>query len=160
MVSLFLRVSNPTPLLEAGKGSQGVHGHHKIPWTASSDCSPRPLDRLVLLSCTPVNPTGIPWKPKVHLAVHFVLSAGRFGNPSSFTSQSAPSLHDLDVHNRTFLQPCSSETVLAFFFHGGANITTEASAIRWRPSMFSTMCCMSTFAFHCAWATRSLTKIS
>ena len=77
-------------------------------------------------------PAGIPWKPKVHLAVHLVLSAGRFGNPSSFTSQFAPSLHDLDVHNGSFLCSHVHQRRFLAFSHGGANITTEASAIRRR----------------------------
>ena len=52
------------------------------PWIASCDCSPRPLDRLVPQFLHARELAGIPWKPKVHLAVHLVLSAGRFGNPS------------------------------------------------------------------------------
>ena len=71
--NFVLRMSNPTQLLKAGKSSWGVHGHHKIPWTASTDWTTARSPRSSV-SCKPVNPAGIPWKPrKVHLAVHLVL---------------------------------------------------------------------------------------
>ena len=100
------RMSNPTPLLEAGKALEELmdiarsHGL-RLPTAAH--------DRLMasyLCFLHAREPAEIPWKPKVHLAVHLVFSAGRFGNPSSSTSQFAPSLHDLDIHIRFFfLQP-------------------------------------------------------
>ena len=83
-----------------------LHGHHKIPWTAFPTADHDRLIATYLCFLHVRDPMGIPWKPQVHLAVHLVLSAGRFGNPSSFTSQFAPSGHDFDVHIH-FLQQCS-----------------------------------------------------
>ena len=75
------RMSNPTPLLEAGKALREYmditrsHGL-RLPTAAHDRLSPR-----TPVSCTPVNPRGSHGNPKVHLAVHLELSAGQFGNP-------------------------------------------------------------------------------
>ena len=75
------RTTNPTPLLEAGKAPRDYmditrsHGL-RLPTAA--------YDRLIasyLCFLHAREPAWMQWKPKVHLAVHLVLSAGRFGNP-------------------------------------------------------------------------------
>ena len=72
------RMSIPTPLLEAGKAPgdyMDITRSHGLRL---------PNDRLIasyLCFLHARERAGIQWKPEVHLAVHVVLSAGRFGNP-------------------------------------------------------------------------------
>ena len=103
-----------------------------------------------------MTPRGSHGNSQVHLAVHLVLSAGRFGNPSSFTSQFAPSVHDFDVHT-DFLQPCSSETFACIFSwrrqHHHRSVRDSMAA-----AMFSTIFCVTTFASQRVWATCSWTQ--
>ena len=82
-------MSNPTPLLEAVKA---LREHMDI---TRSHGLRLPTIASYLCSCRPVNPRGSHGNPKSTWL-------STLCNPSSFTSQFAPSLHDLDVHNRSF----------------------------------------------------------
>ena len=78
---MLLRVSNPTPLLEAGK----AHKEY-MDITRSDGLRLPPAAHVRLIASYRCflhahAPAGIPWKPKLHWAVHLMLYAGRFGNP-------------------------------------------------------------------------------
>ena len=72
---------DPTPLLEAGKVLKeymDITRSHGLRLLNSAH------DRLIASYRCFLHarePVGITWKPKVHLAFHLVLSAGRLGNP-------------------------------------------------------------------------------
>ena len=127
-----MRMSNPTPLLEAGKALREYtditrsHGL-RLP-TAAHDSLIASYLRF-LHAREPAGSHGNP-RPTCLPTLCCLLGCLAIQHHSHLNSHHLYTI--LKSTSALFCSHVHERRLLAFFFHGGANITTEASAIRWR----------------------------